>query len=259
MAGHVLGMTEGFTGLRRMATGMVAADAAGRGRARHRRPHRAPGREEQRARRPGARAPDGGRRACAGAVARAGPLSCARCRRRSEINGAAETWRMAYILDVILTRDTWMHRVDVAYATGRDLALTPEHDGRIVADVVAEWGRRHGRAVRPAPHRPGGRDLRPGRLVRPGRADHPRRRRVLPDPLGEGRGAGPARDRGPVLSDRSHLASPVRLPVDVPDRPEEPRWTPAPSPTGSPPPSPCSCCSRAASPTCSAPSGPSRA
>lgn len=38
-----------------------------------------------------------------------------------------------------------MHRVDVSRATGRPLDLTTEHDGRIVADVVAEWARRHGR------------------------------------------------------------------------------------------------------------------
>ena len=38
-----------------------------------------------------------------------------------------------------------MHRVDVAQATGRSLDLTPGHDGRIVADVVAEWARRHGK------------------------------------------------------------------------------------------------------------------
>ena len=39
---------------------------------------------------------------------------------------------------MILTRDTWMHRVDISRATGRDLVLTAEHDGRIVADVVDE-------------------------------------------------------------------------------------------------------------------------
>jgi hypothetical protein len=46
---------------------------------------------------------------------------------------------------VIYTRDTWMHRMDTARAVGVDVALTPEHDGRIVADVVADWARRHGR------------------------------------------------------------------------------------------------------------------
>jgi hypothetical protein len=54
-----------------------------------------------------------------------------------------ETWRVGYLVDVILTRDTWMHRVDISRATGRPLVLTPEHDGRIVADIVAEWARRH--------------------------------------------------------------------------------------------------------------------
>lgn len=63
---------------------------------------------------------------------------------KEEVGGQPETWRMGYLLDVILTRDTWMHRVDIARATGRELVLTPDHDGRIVADVVAEWARRHG-------------------------------------------------------------------------------------------------------------------
>jgi hypothetical protein len=54
-----------------------------------------------------------------------------------------ESWSMGYLLEQILTRDTWMHRVDVSRATGRTHALTPEHDGRIIADVVAEWARRH--------------------------------------------------------------------------------------------------------------------
>jgi uncharacterized protein (TIGR03083 family) len=60
------------------------------------------------------------------------------------LSGANEKWKMAYLVDVILTRDTWMHRVDLTRATGREMVLTPEHDGRIVADAVAEWARRHG-------------------------------------------------------------------------------------------------------------------
>lgn len=63
---------------------------------------------------------------------------------KEEVGGQQETWRMGYLLDVILTRDPWMHRVDIGRATGRALELTPEHDGRIVANVVAEWARRHG-------------------------------------------------------------------------------------------------------------------
>jgi hypothetical protein len=54
-------------------------------------------------------------------------------------------WTYAYLLDVIFTRDVWMHRVDICRATGQPLVLTPEHDGRIVADVVVDWARRHGR------------------------------------------------------------------------------------------------------------------
>lgn len=63
---------------------------------------------------------------------------------KEEVGGKQETWRMAYLLDIILTRDPWMHRVDIARATSREIQLTPAHDGRIIADVVAEWARRHG-------------------------------------------------------------------------------------------------------------------
>lgn len=63
---------------------------------------------------------------------------------KEEVGGKQETWRMGYLLDVILTRDPWMHRVDIARATGREMELTAGHDGRIIADVVAEWARRHG-------------------------------------------------------------------------------------------------------------------
>jgi uncharacterized protein (TIGR03083 family) len=63
---------------------------------------------------------------------------------RETVGGVPETWRMSYLFDTILTRDPWMHRVDIARATGCEMRLTPEHDGRIIADVVAEWARRHG-------------------------------------------------------------------------------------------------------------------
>ncbi len=56
-----------------------------------------------------------------------------------------EKWSLGYLIDTIYLRDAWMHRVDVTRATGAPLVLTPDHDGRIVADVVAEWARRHGR------------------------------------------------------------------------------------------------------------------
>jgi uncharacterized protein (TIGR03083 family) len=56
-------------------------------------------------------------------------------------------WRLGYLMDVIYNRDAWMHRVDISRAVGRDMELTPGHDGRLVADVVAEWVRRHGKPV----------------------------------------------------------------------------------------------------------------
>lgn len=55
-----------------------------------------------------------------------------------------EKWRFGYLVDTIFTRDTWMHRLDISRATGTSLVLTAAHDGRLVDDVVAEWGRRHG-------------------------------------------------------------------------------------------------------------------
>ena len=38
-----------------------------------------------------------------------------------------------------------MHRMDIAAATGTPPRLTADHDGVIVADVVAEWAGRHGK------------------------------------------------------------------------------------------------------------------
>lgn len=59
-----------------------------------------------------------------------------------------EDWTIGYLTDVILTRDTWMHRSDIALATGRPLRLTAGHDGVLVADVAAEWAQRHGQPCR---------------------------------------------------------------------------------------------------------------
>jgi uncharacterized protein (TIGR03083 family) len=54
-----------------------------------------------------------------------------------------ESWTFAYLVDVILTRDPWMHRSDIAVATGREMTLTADHDAVIVDDVVREWAGRH--------------------------------------------------------------------------------------------------------------------
>jgi uncharacterized protein (TIGR03083 family) len=64
------------------------------------------------------------------------------------VGAGREKWRIGFLLDVILTRDVWMHRVDIARATGHGLQLTADHDGVLVADVVAEWAQRHRRPYR---------------------------------------------------------------------------------------------------------------
>jgi uncharacterized protein (TIGR03083 family) len=56
-------------------------------------------------------------------------------------------WTRGYLFGCVHTRDPFLHRtVDLASATGESPTLSAEHDGRIVADVVAEWARRHGQA-----------------------------------------------------------------------------------------------------------------
>src|SRR5256714_4300734 len=51
---------------------------------------------------------------------------------------------LKYLLDVGFTRDVWAHRIDLHQAIGRPMRLTAEHDGRLVADIVAEWAEIHG-------------------------------------------------------------------------------------------------------------------
>ena len=145
MAGHVLGMIEGFTGVRRMA-GMFRAGGklAGDG------PmidgvtaYQVMMNEHLTTGELVARMAAAGPRQARWRTER--PLLRRMPTKNQNPDGTVETWRMGYVFEVILTRDTWMHRVDVAQATGRPLDLTPGHDGRIVADVVAEWARRHGK------------------------------------------------------------------------------------------------------------------
>jgi len=61
-----------------------------------------------------------------------------------EVGGREEDWTLGYLIDIILTRDPWMHRVDIVRATGARHMLSAEHDSLLVADVVAEWAGRHG-------------------------------------------------------------------------------------------------------------------
>jgi uncharacterized protein (TIGR03083 family) len=146
LAGHVLGGLEDFTSFRSVARmlrkskraagdgpltdGMTEVQVAERGHV---------GTQELVAR---------ARRAAPRQVRfRAGvPRLLRRAPMKQPVAGVEETWRLGYLLDTILTRDTWMHRVDLTRATGRPMELTADHDGVLVADVVAEWARRHGQA-----------------------------------------------------------------------------------------------------------------
>jgi uncharacterized protein (TIGR03083 family) len=56
----------------------------------------------------------------------------------------AEKWSFGFLVDKVFTRDTWMHRLDISKATGKPMVLTAPHDGRLVDDIVTEWGHRHG-------------------------------------------------------------------------------------------------------------------
>ncbi|MGI5131394.1 maleylpyruvate isomerase family mycothiol-dependent enzyme [Pseudonocardia sp. CA-107938] len=148
MAGHVLGMTESFSSVPRFARTMIGA-SRGKGDG----PFIDAMTDLQVRGNAGLSTDELIRRMEAGGPVQARWRAGRRLMRAMPVagelhDGTTEQWRLAFILDVILTRDTWMHRVDIATATGRPLELTAEHDGRIVADVVAEWARRHGRPFR---------------------------------------------------------------------------------------------------------------
>lgn len=62
--------------------------------------------------------------------------------------GAPPSLRLGHLMDAVLTRDVWMHRLDIARATERPLVLDQDADRRVVEDVVAEWAERHGQPFR---------------------------------------------------------------------------------------------------------------
>ncbi len=51
---------------------------------------------------------------------------------------------LSYLFDAGFTRDVWMHRVDLCRAAGTTFDADAGHDGRLVADIVAEWAGTHG-------------------------------------------------------------------------------------------------------------------
>jgi hypothetical protein len=63
-----------------------------------------------------------------------------------EMGAISERWTLDYFLATTLTRDAWLHRVDLADAVGGSLALD-DVDRAIVGDVAVEWCARHGQPV----------------------------------------------------------------------------------------------------------------
>lgn len=49
---------------------------------------------------------------------------------------------IGYLMDTIYLRDQWMHRQDIALATGKALVHSAGHDGRIMALVIRDLGRK---------------------------------------------------------------------------------------------------------------------
>jgi uncharacterized protein (TIGR03083 family) len=66
-------------------------------------------------------------------------------------------WKpLNYLLEVGFTRDVFVHRIDICFATGRAMELTAEHDGRLVGDIVAEWAEFYGHPFELVLHGPAG-------------------------------------------------------------------------------------------------------
>ena len=143
MAGHVLGMTETFSGLGKLVSYMRAAG---------KRQGDGPfidGLTAEQVHRTASLSTDELIRR----LEEVGPVAARwRATRRlmrhlpikDEIDGEKVSWKMAILVDHVLTRDTWMHRADLAKATGQPMELTHEHDGRLITHAVAEWARLHG-------------------------------------------------------------------------------------------------------------------
>lgn len=64
----------------------------------------------------------------------------------SIVEGMPNKGNVGHLLDVIYTRDVFMHRIDISRAVGRELSPS-ENDRRIVEDAIGEWAARHQQPV----------------------------------------------------------------------------------------------------------------
>jgi uncharacterized protein (TIGR03083 family) len=67
--------------------------------------------------------------------------------------------RVGYLFDMGFTRDVWMHRIDLARATGRKIDIDAGHDAGS-SPTSSPVGHQAWRALHPRPVRAGGRTLR---------------------------------------------------------------------------------------------------
>lgn len=64
----------------------------------------------------------------------------------STVEGMPSKANVGQLMDVIYTRDVFMHRIDIARAVGHKLS-PGENDRRIVEDAICEWAGRHRQPV----------------------------------------------------------------------------------------------------------------
>lgn len=65
----------------------------------------------------------------------------------SAAEGMPRSVNLGQLVDVVYTRDVWMHTIDILRAIGRVPALNEALTRRIAEDVVSEWAGRHGQPV----------------------------------------------------------------------------------------------------------------
>lgn len=65
----------------------------------------------------------------------------------SSAGGMPGSVNLGHLVDVVYTRDVWMHTIDILRATGRPPELDEALTRRVAEDVVAEWTGRHGQPV----------------------------------------------------------------------------------------------------------------
>lgn len=80
----------------------------------------------------------------------------------STANGMPTRLVLGELMDVIYTRDVWLHTIDIARATSVPHEPDPHVDARIVEDVVAAWAERHGEPFALALEGPAGGRFRHG-------------------------------------------------------------------------------------------------